>query len=92
MMQISYNVLHNGPEDIMVPADCSAYLSSCFMPLWIEVEGKLHSISSLVNSLARCTDFTKMTTCMVGLNSSVRGQGLGMNNCSHCPKMMRMLV
>ena len=44
--------------------------SSCFMAEWMQMEGKLHSISSLLSSFARSTLFTKMTTC-----SGVEGGG-----------------
>jgi hypothetical protein len=37
--------------------------SSCFMAEWMQMEGKLHSMSSLLSSFARSTLFTKMTTC-----------------------------
>ncbi len=40
-----------------------AHRSSCFMPRWMQMDGKLHSTSSLFSSLARSTDFTKITTC-----------------------------
>ena len=43
-----------------------AYLSSCFMPRWMQMEGKLHSPRSLFSSRARVTDLTKMTICTQG--------------------------
>ena len=49
--------------------------SSCFMAEWMQMEGKLHSISSLLSSFARSTLFTKMTTC--------GGQGLGLSSGKH---------
>ncbi len=36
--------------------------SSCFMAEWMQMEGKLHSTSSLFSSFARITLFTKITT------------------------------
>ena len=41
------------------------HLSSCFMALWMQMEGKLHSTSSLFSSFALWTDFTKMTICKI---------------------------
>mmetsp|Transcript_123197 Transcript_123197/g.344853 ORF Transcript_123197/g.344853 Transcript_123197/m.344853 type:complete len:211 (-) Transcript_123197:292-924(-) len=41
--------------------------SSCARPEWMAMDGKLHSTRSLSKAMARCTDFTKMTTW---LNSS----------------------
>ena len=47
-----------------------AYLSSCFMPRWMQIEGKLHSPRSLFSSRARVTDLTKMTICTKGIGEA----------------------
>ena len=52
--------------------------SSCFCALWMQMDGKLHSTSSLFSSLARATDFTKMTTC-----SDVAAQLCSLANLQH---------
>jgi len=39
-----------------------AMRSSCFMPEWMQMLGKLHSVSSRFSSLARATFETKITT------------------------------
>ena len=36
--------------------------SSCDMPRWMAMDGKLHSVRSLSRYVQRCTDLTKMTT------------------------------
>lgn len=38
------------------------HLSSCFMEEWMQMDGKLHSTSSLFSWSALPTDFTKITT------------------------------
>ena len=61
--------------------------SSCFMAEWMQMEGKLHSISSLLSSFARSTLFTKMTTCVVsiaGLRVSVQG------DCTQCQPLVHI--
>ena len=40
----------------------ATHRSSCASPEWMLMLGKLHETSSLSSSIARATDFTKMTT------------------------------
>ena len=52
-------------KQVSIPLVCArrkTYRSSCFCALWMQMEGKLHSTSSLFSSLALATDLTKMTT------------------------------
>lgn len=39
------------------------HLSSCSIPLWIQIAGKFCSISNWARAMQRCTDLTKMITC-----------------------------
>lgn len=55
------------------------YRSSWARPEWILILGKLQETSSLSNSIARATDFTKMTTYSARLNNGARGRLLGAN-------------
>jgi len=52
-------LVERGPKDTMT----WSYLSSCSIPLWIDIAGKFCSTSNWARALQRCTDFTKMITC-----------------------------
>lgn len=54
------------------------YRSSWARPEWILILGKLQETSNLSNSIARATDFTKMTTYSARLNNR-SSQRLGTN-------------
>ena len=53
--------------------------SSCFMAEWMQMEGKLHSASSLFSSFARSTLFTKITICGSKAMKSVVSAGTNVN-------------
>jgi len=54
-----YPLVWRGMKDTMT----WPHLSSCSIPLWIDIAGKFCSTSNWARALQRCTDFTKMITC-----------------------------